>query len=506
MVGQVREPILGALALGDVEQESLPEERRAVRGAHLHGAVEHPHDAAVARDQPVLLLEYRPLLAARRRERFDPLAIVLVQDGREERAAVSHPLLRRVAEHRLDVRADVRHPALERVHVRADGHVLDELAVAPLGRPQLLLGALALGDVARQARVEERVCDRARDDVGKGAEELDLVAGELVPLVVADPHHADRLAAGHERGHQRRAGVGLDHLGLVRLQDALGDVGVGLDGRRAAAEGDEAPGLAVVSLERHGMRAGERGRAQSDLTQNVIEVETGSELSRQVEERVQPARGSHAGSIGRGFGRLEHYRTRLRWSPSLGAGRTRCPRRARSRLQSQQKGSNPASGGAVSTAFGPVPPAPGAGETFGAQAEGDPSLESWQSLALIAGAVALLVVDLVVLRPSTIRGAAAVTAVWTAAALASRSSSASPRGPGRAVSTWWATSSSAACRSTTRSSSSSPWPHSPCRSRCELGPWAGRSPRRSRFGVSSSSLGRRYSRPPSGRSISSRRS
>lgn len=44
-------------------------------------------------------------------------------------------------------------------------------------------------------------------------------------------------------------------------------------------------------------------------------------------------------------------------------------------------------------------------------------LESWQSLALIAGAVALLVVDLVVLRPSTIRGAAAVTAVWTAAGL-----------------------------------------------------------------------------------------
>ena len=341
VVGQVGEPILGALALGDVEQEPLPEERRAVGSADRHGAVEQPHGPAVAGDQTVLLLEHRPLVAALRRERADPLAIVLVQDGREEGAAVLHPVVGRVAQHQLDVRADVRHPALERVHIRADGHVLDELAVAPLGRPQLLLGALALGDVARQARVEERVCDRARDHVGQGAEELDLVGGELVPFVVADPHHADRVAAGDERGHERRTGIGLDHLGLVRLEDAPRDVGVGLDRRRAAAEGDERAGLAVVSLERHGMRACERGRAQSDLAEDVVEIETGSELSRQVEERVQPARGSHGGFIGSGFSRLEHYRTRLRSSPSLGAGWTRSPRRARSRLQSQQKGSNP---------------------------------------------------------------------------------------------------------------------------------------------------------------------
>jgi hypothetical protein len=103
----------------------------------------------------------------------------------------------------------------------------------------------------------------------------------------------------------------------VRLQDTPCDVGVGLDGRRAAAERDEPTGLPIVSLERHGMRAGERGRAQPDLAQNVVEVETGCELSRQVEERVQPARGSHSGSIGRVFERLEHYRTELRWSSGI---------------------------------------------------------------------------------------------------------------------------------------------------------------------------------------------
>src|SRR3954454_16497612 len=136
---------------------------------------------------------------------------------------------------------------------------------------------------------------------------------------------------------------------------APGNVGVGVDGRCAAPERGEGPGLAVVSLERDGMCAGERGRAQADLAQNVIEVETGCELSGQVDERVQPARGSHSGSIGCGFGRLEHYRTGLRRSRALGARWTRSPCCSRSRLQSQQKGSNPANGGAVNTAFGPVP-------------------------------------------------------------------------------------------------------------------------------------------------------
>jgi tellurite resistance protein TerC len=45
-------------------------------------------------------------------------------------------------------------------------------------------------------------------------------------------------------------------------------------------------------------------------------------------------------------------------------------------------------------------------------------LDTWQSPALIAAAVAMLAVDLVVLRPRTPRGAAAITAAWTAAGLA----------------------------------------------------------------------------------------
>jgi tellurite resistance protein TerC len=45
-------------------------------------------------------------------------------------------------------------------------------------------------------------------------------------------------------------------------------------------------------------------------------------------------------------------------------------------------------------------------------------LESWQSPVLITAAVALLAVDLAVLRPRSARGAATITAMWTAAGLA----------------------------------------------------------------------------------------
>jgi tellurite resistance protein TerC len=44
-------------------------------------------------------------------------------------------------------------------------------------------------------------------------------------------------------------------------------------------------------------------------------------------------------------------------------------------------------------------------------------LESWQSPVLITAAVALLAVDLALLRPRSARGAAAFTAMWTAAGL-----------------------------------------------------------------------------------------
>jgi tellurite resistance protein TerC len=56
-------------------------------------------------------------------------------------------------------------------------------------------------------------------------------------------------------------------------------------------------------------------------------------------------------------------------------------------------------------------------------------LDSWQSPALVAATVALLAVDLAVLRPRRMRGAALVTAVWTAIGLGFAAVLAVVRGP-----------------------------------------------------------------------------
>jgi tellurite resistance protein TerC len=56
-------------------------------------------------------------------------------------------------------------------------------------------------------------------------------------------------------------------------------------------------------------------------------------------------------------------------------------------------------------------------------------LDTWQSPVLIAAAVALLAVDLAVLRPRTPRGAALITAAWTAAGLGFTVAFAATAGP-----------------------------------------------------------------------------
>ena len=91
------------------------------------------------------------------------------------------------------------------------------------------------------------------------------------------------------------------------------------------------------------------------------------------------------------------------------------------------------------TAFEPGAPAPAAGETFGvvqANRRRSPLLDSWQSPVLIGAAVALLALDLVVLRPRGMRGAAIVTVAWSAVGLGFAASSPWLRAPPPAASTW----------------------------------------------------------------------
>ena len=71
-----------------------------------------------------------------------------MQERHEERR-VGDPLLDRVAEHGLDLRArvDVGAVGVDPIDVDGEGQLLDERAVAGLGQPNGIVGSLALRDV-----------------------------------------------------------------------------------------------------------------------------------------------------------------------------------------------------------------------------------------------------------------------------------------------------------------------------------------------------------------------
>src|SRR5581483_10549520 len=68
------------LALADLEHEALQEERVAALVAHRHRLGPHAHDAAVARDQPVLLAERLPGRVRAPRRLEHALAVLWVQE------------------------------------------------------------------------------------------------------------------------------------------------------------------------------------------------------------------------------------------------------------------------------------------------------------------------------------------------------------------------------------------------------------------------------------------
>ncbi len=112
---------------GDVQQVALQVERPAVVAEHDDAFVAHPDDPAVPREQPVLDGEG---LVGRVRPRVrgqDAIAVLGVKRPHEE-SRVGSPLLDRVAEQGLDLRAreDVRAGGIERVDVHDERKLLDE--------------------------------------------------------------------------------------------------------------------------------------------------------------------------------------------------------------------------------------------------------------------------------------------------------------------------------------------------------------------------------------------
>ena len=190
---------LGLLARGDVERISLRVPGPAGLVPHDRVAVLEPDGAAVLREDPVLELQ-RPAALARRTLRVaDALTVFGVQVVDEE-PRVCVPLLERVAEDVLDLRADVRRRLVgrvRRVDVRDQRQLLRERAVARLR-------IHAVGDVDEEALPVQRPAARVahRDGAVAHPDDRAVVAEEPV-LRLVRLARALRLV---DRGRARRRG------------------------------------------------------------------------------------------------------------------------------------------------------------------------------------------------------------------------------------------------------------------------------------------------------------
>ena len=147
--------LLGFPASRDIEQVALENRLALVRDDPR--LVLHPHDAAVARAQPVLDEQWFSggMRALMRGE--DALAILRVEELDEE-VAVLDPLVDRVSEQRFDLRArvDVRAHLVQAVDVDGERQALDQHPVTELGAPKPCLRIAPLADVPNAGGEERR--------------------------------------------------------------------------------------------------------------------------------------------------------------------------------------------------------------------------------------------------------------------------------------------------------------------------------------------------------------
>ncbi len=254
--------LLDLLLLGDVEHRSLPEAGVAVRVADEDGLVVEPHDVPVLRDHAVVL----PVGLARacRPLRFAQHGRVVVGVQPLQPEAGHRPLLRRVAQDGLDLRADVgveRRSVVGRFGMRLlvrDGGGLFHDGTEPfLGLAALVLGAVALRHVGHEPQEmvhgPVRTQDRRRrvvhpDDAPVGSSHAVLVIEGCEVTGVEGPDRLQtRLVVGMDQArpelrivHEPRNGITEDLLDLRTHEShpdpvGGGDVGVG-DGGDALHE------------------------------------------------------------------------------------------------------------------------------------------------------------------------------------------------------------------------------------------------------------------------------
>jgi hypothetical protein len=153
------EELLCDLALRDVEHHALVQGVAVVVAPDGDRLVADPELTAVACAHPILRTEGPPAPPGRRPFGFDTLQVVPVYEHGPQ-LWISE-LVRRIAEHLLDLGADERRGRIVTAvggvpRVRHGGHAFHQRAIARLRLGKILLGALALGDVVHDSLRQRR--------------------------------------------------------------------------------------------------------------------------------------------------------------------------------------------------------------------------------------------------------------------------------------------------------------------------------------------------------------
>ena len=162
------QPGLGLLLAGDVEHDPLRPDRVAVLVAgHHQGVVSEPEHPPVLGEDPVLLVEGRAGSIGIVGGAADPLAVVGMHRF-EPQLGVVAPLLRGVAEDRLELRADVDGRCLAR-GTRGVPGVRDRRDLLHHGLEPALVDVLCSGGVAATHGGQRQERDRREPDRRDGA-------------------------------------------------------------------------------------------------------------------------------------------------------------------------------------------------------------------------------------------------------------------------------------------------------------------------------------------------
>ena len=285
---RVTQPLLGLLASRDVDHESLEVRDRAVVAGHRRRRVVDPDPVAVGVAHPVLLIERDAGAPRLEGGGVHHLAIVGMHQVEPE-LGVQQEALVRVAEERLDLGTDERHPHRPlglHIDVGDGGDPLEDAAVAGVRRAQAILLPAPT--------------DRRAQQRGGRPEPVQIGEGPVaIAFAVVEADRAPPLAVNGDREVRDGHDVLRAERGLLRLRERRHGADDGLSGTHALdpAVMVRLPGEAVqgrVEQERTDAgRAPLRGERDADfaLDRGVLDQVDPGDAGRQPEALEHLVRG-----------------------------------------------------------------------------------------------------------------------------------------------------------------------------------------------------------------------